>query len=217
MSDLGARLLGFFVEPADGTPRRRAAARPPVERIGLLCAPGQALVLAGGLAGALRRRSGARAATAIVWGAPPAPAAFAALPAARRLARRLAARDLAATAAGRVARVALPSDPAPAAADAARALAGADAAGAPSVLAVAGPRPAALDEALVECGLLVVAVAPGAAPGLGAVAAAGAPGGVPVVACEVRVAPAAAPFVAAGLLAPGVLAACLDARAEAWT
>ncbi len=73
---------------------------------------------------------------------------------ARRLERSLQARDLRASAAGRVVRVELPAEPEAAIASAARAEATTDA---PMVVVVAGPREAAIDRLLAEHELLLIA------------------------------------------------------------
>jgi hypothetical protein len=111
----------------------RAAAPPAVALAAVVAAPADVRAVAGGVAAALRRRAGARTAVVCLPGdersdrsnvrhrgvAPAADAAYGPLPggqhaqpvawpAARRLARRLAARDLGATATGALCHVALP-------------------------------------------------------------------------------------------------------------
>ena len=84
-------------------------------------------------------------------------------PAARRLAARLSAHGLPATACGRLAWVSLEPAAEAAAAQARRALAITDV---PVVLAVAGPRPAALEPLLAELDVAVAVLAPDAEPAL---------------------------------------------------
>jgi hypothetical protein len=114
--------------------------------------------LAAALAGALRAVSRAPAAVTAVWSPVPSephdPTPLA-LPASRRLAARLSARGLEASARGRLAWVALPSAPGEAAA-AMRRVAVVDSA---VVVAFGGPRSPALDALLPEQDLIVV-VAP---------------------------------------------------------
>jgi hypothetical protein len=87
-----------------------------------------------------------------------------ALPPARRLAERLAARGLGATARGRLVTVALDSEPGTARAAAERAQAACG--DAPFVLVVAGPRPPAFDPLLAAADRLLVVPPPGAPEGL---------------------------------------------------
>jgi hypothetical protein len=87
-----------------------------------------------------------------------------ALPPARRLAERLAARGLAAAPRGRLVVVTLPSEPAVARAAAERTQAASG--DAPFVLVVAGPRPPELDPLLAAADRLVVVPPPGAPDGL---------------------------------------------------
>jgi hypothetical protein len=114
--------------------------------------------VAAALAGALRAATRAPAAVTAVW-SPASPdhhdAAPLAFPASRRLAARLSARALEASARGRLAWVALPSLPGDAAM-AARRVAVIDA---PVVAALGGPRTPALDGLMPEQDLIVV-VAP---------------------------------------------------------
>ena len=131
-------------------------------------APSVVVPVAASCAGELRARARAAAALLCVWrpGAPavdpesPVPAAQspagATTPGARRLAARLAAHELPATACGRLAWLALEHDPAAAARQVQRCLA---IAGAPVVLAVAGARPPAFEPFLAELDL-VIAVLP---------------------------------------------------------
>lgn len=173
-----ARLVKLFVaEPlpvAPGTAGEVDASRwvPPGE------APAPALVVvlaAGGCAAAAGAAIGLAladahdAGTAVVCSWAPdddvpeadpgtAPAPVLATPAARRLARGLQGRELAAVARGRLVALRLPAG----AADAARAAGRAAAVGSPVVLVVAGPRPPAFDALVGEAGRVVVATPPGA-------------------------------------------------------
>jgi hypothetical protein len=132
--------------------------------------------------------------------------------AARRLAGRLAARGLRAAASGRLARVALPADPAQAVAAAQRAVAAADV---PSAVAVAGPRDEELDALLVLHDAIVLALRTPADDPLARAATSGlAHLGVPVV--TVRAPPGLAPrLAAAGLIAATGLRAALMPAVEA--
>jgi hypothetical protein len=165
-------VAGWFVEPADGTapPSRRHGAphdvRDPGRRLAALGSLTTAPVLAATVAMAERAAAGAAAALVLLWrppgleGLPPGPTAPG-LPAAHRLAARLARRDLPAVARGRLVWLALPAD-----CDAGlRALRHAEAAAGevPAVLAVARPREPGVDAALAERDLIVVAAEPGSA------------------------------------------------------
>lgn len=153
-----SRLTGWLVEPAvapvgrPGTRSRpRAIARPP--SVAVLAAPAEAPALAASLA--LRLAGGVGVVAIWTGAAEPGPrAARAAIPAARRLATALVARELAAAASGRLVTVALPAG----GAAAASALARVEAvlADGCAVLAAAGPRDAALDGVLVERDLVLV-------------------------------------------------------------
>jgi hypothetical protein len=125
---------------------------------GVLCRPGVGIAIGAGLALVLRREWRSPAALVLHW-APGAseiaPRAVTA-PAARRIAARLRSQGHRAWAAGRVAFVALPDDPALAAVEAGRATAAAGRA--PCVLVLAGPRPAEAEELLhLQDGILIVA------------------------------------------------------------
>ena len=131
--------------------------------------------VAAACAGELRARDRAAAAALCVWrprGAAPEqdaaepdarPPAGATTPGARRLAARLAAQGLEATACGRLAWLALDADPAAALDQARRCL---RAAAAPVVLAVAGPRPAAFEPFLAELDLALAVLPADADPAL---------------------------------------------------
>jgi hypothetical protein len=135
-------------------------------RAAVLGAPSSVVPVAAACAGELRARSKAAAALICIW-RPAAPAAVepaepeapaarspagATTPGARRLAARLVARDLAATACGRLAWLALDPDPAVAAGEFRRCL---TVSGAPVVLAVAGPRPEPFEPLLADLDLCV--------------------------------------------------------------
>jgi hypothetical protein len=133
VTGLLSRAGSFFVEPAAPSARAAAAPTPAVDLAVVVAAPSHARAAAGGVAAALRRAAGAR--TAVVcrneWPDSPdiraagdeasdrlkfrdtaAPAGGGlALPAAARLARRLAARGIAASAAGALCHVVLPPAP----------------------------------------------------------------------------------------------------------
>ena len=172
-------LRDFFVVPADAPPRprpehhatpaagprgrRRAAApsvAPPV--IGLVAERRDAPVLAATVALLAARRYRLRAAVAAVHDATAADAGrprrtrVLSSPAARRLARSLHARELAAAAAGRLVMVALPTDPTAATQAAERTTAAA--AGAATVIAAAGARDETIDALLARCDAVLVAV-----------------------------------------------------------
>jgi hypothetical protein len=184
--------------PAGGPPPRACAVAPPrtPASVALLAPAGDAPALAAGLALALARRERAATAVACVWSAAPARALWhaPALPAATRLARALAARGHAARGSGRLVLVRLAAGCEEAAAEALRVTAAAGAA--PTVLALAGPRVAAFDALLDAQDLVVVAVAPGAAPALARLAVAGLQR---AVACEVPPAHPGRSLAAAGV------------------
>lgn len=180
MRDVLSRASAAFLTPA--APSRRSAASRVLPPTAVVFGSGPGAVpLAAMVAGDLRRLSGTRTALVSVWrSAVPTRPAY---PAARRLAGRLAARGLAATAAGRLAWLALPEPPQTAAAAHTRA---AGAAECPAVLVVAGPRSAAFDRLLDDHDLVVVALEDGDDGPLADVARAGlAAVRPPVVTCSV--------------------------------
>jgi hypothetical protein len=155
-----ARLSAWLVEPAAAgavaaPARTRPVAAAPPPEVAVLAPAEDAHALAAALALRLTRGpaviglwTGDVAAGAVVLALP-------AIPAARRLAAALAARDLpVARVGGRLVTVALPAGE-PAAASAALRLTGAVTA-APVVLAAAGPRGDAWDQVLVDCDLVAV-------------------------------------------------------------
>ena len=169
MSGLLGRVGAFFFEAAESPAQTSPAAAPSPDatpiQAAVLGAPDVVVPVAAACAGELRARSKAAAALICIWrhrqspaleAEPAAPAAQspagATTPGARRLAARLAARDLTATACGRLAWLALDPDPADAARQFARCTA---AAGAPLVLAVAGPRPEPFESTLADLDLCV--------------------------------------------------------------
>jgi hypothetical protein len=222
MTELLERLRDVFVEsgaPAPAHAPRAATTAGPIPRVALLCTPAEAGALSGALAATLARAAGAATALAVAWapaGATRAPAPAApAFPGARLLAARLARRDLAARAAGRVVRLDLPADPHEALAVAGGATGAARAAGAPAVVAIAGSRPEELDALLADSDLAVVSSDP-ALPGLAELALAG------VAALGVLALPWAASFsgarrvvAASGLVADPALALALAPALEA--
>ena len=171
MSGLLGRAAAIFFEAAE-SPARAPAAPPPVAGAAALEAavvgPAAAVVpVAAACAGELRARARAAAVLICIWRpagvAAPAIApdaeepaarspAGATTPGAKRLAARLAAHDLAATACGRLAWLALDAVPAAAASQFHRCR---SIAGAPIVLAVAGPRPQELEPLLAALDLCV--------------------------------------------------------------
>jgi hypothetical protein len=154
MSGVLERAAGFFLAPA-ATPRPEAATLRPAVRAVVLGTAADAAPLAAALALSLH----APAAVA-VWepGARDELARAAASRAASRLAARLSAHDLAATARGRLAWLALPAEPAAAVAAVRRASAIVEG---PLVTALTGARPPALEDLVAEHDLAIVAAAPG--------------------------------------------------------
>ena len=102
----------------------------------------------------------------------------AATPGARRLAARLAAQDVAATACGRLAWVVLPAEPEAAVEQVERCL---RAAAAPVVLAIACPRPAAFEPLLARLDLALAVLPADAEPALRALALASLPAREPCI------------------------------------
>jgi len=163
--------------PASLAPGSSDAAEPAGHwtRAVVLGAHAAAVPVAAACAGELRVRDRAAAAVLCVWRPgtaeprPDAPApdsrppAGATTPGARRLAARLAAQGLEATACGRLAWVALESDPAAALDLTRRCL---RAAAAPVVLAVAGPRPASFEPVLADLELAIAVLPADADPAL---------------------------------------------------
>lgn len=133
MNALLVRAGALFLAPAPSVVPAAAATPPVADLAGVLAAAPDLDAVAGGVAAALRRRAGAR--TAIVCSPGPPRPGRPSTPAATALARRLAARELAAVAAGALCRIALPEDPEAGAREAWRVIAAA--AGAPVVLALA--------------------------------------------------------------------------------
>jgi hypothetical protein len=186
MTGLFSRVGAFFLDPASAP---AAEASPPAavavpQAAAVLGAPAAVVPVAAACAGELRARRGAGAAVICIWrpepapppageaGAPEPPArspAGATTPGARRLASRLTAHKLVATACGRLAWLALDPDAEAAAVQVRRALA---VAGAPLVLAVAGPRPEPFEPLLRGMDLAIAVLAPDAEPSLRALAAA---------------------------------------------
>jgi hypothetical protein len=150
------RAAGYFIAPAPESARPALAAVGPPSpvRAAVLGPPASAVPLAAALAGALRAAEREAAAVVAVGGARAEPVQRPATIAARRLAARLAARDLEAGPRGRLVWLSLPA-PDTAAVPAARR---ADAAvGVPLVVAPAQPRSPVLDGLLGEQDLIVVA------------------------------------------------------------
>jgi hypothetical protein len=184
VSGLLGRVGAIFFEPAEPSARSPHPPVPaperPALRAAVLGAPSSVVPLAAACAGELRARSGAAAALVCIWRPPnPAPVerepegpaarspAGATTPGARRLATRLVARDLMATACGRLAWLALDPDPAEAAGEFRRSIA---AAGGPVVLAVAGARPAPFEPLLADLDLCIAVLPPDVDPELAALA-----------------------------------------------
>jgi hypothetical protein len=211
---LARRLLEHFVIPGgdplpagihdvaapDEVVDRPARPQPAPPAVAVLAAAADAPALGAALGLALAQRRRAPVVAVFVWSACPAPAQAwraPALPAARRLASRLAARGYDARPAGRLAVVRLAGAGDDAAPAARRALAAAGAA--PAVLALGGPRTAAFEELLAEQDLVVVGARSGADPVLTRLAVAGLAGAVRACACEVPTAHPARSLAAAGV------------------
>lgn len=154
MSDLLARAASYFLAPA-GSAADEAIGPPRfAPRAIVLGKAAGSLPVAAALANELRARSRARCALVAVWASgagPPRPGP--AVPAARRLVEKLAARGIPAGPRGRLAWLALPADPGQAAATIGRVAAAVDV---PVVVAATGPRCGALDELLDDHDLIVV-------------------------------------------------------------
>jgi hypothetical protein len=170
-----SRLVELFLAPAATTaeaPVVQVAVRAAPSALAVLCAPHAASIAGAAVALAALARGDEDVAVVCRWtgagGGPPTGGV--ATGAARRLGARLAGRDLAAAAHGRLVTVALPADPG--AAVAAAGHAGAAAGGAPVVVVVAGARPAALDPLLSAQDRVIVVPEAGAPEGLEAVAVA---------------------------------------------
>jgi hypothetical protein len=188
MSGILGRVGAIFFEGAESparapSPPPPAAGAAPIEAA-VLGAPAAVVPVAAACAGELRARSRAAAALICVWRPADAPApageldpeapaarspAGATTPGARRLAARLVARDLNATACGRLAWLALDPDPDAAAGQFRRCR---SAAGAPLVLAVAGARPEPFEPLLADLDLCVAVLSPDIDPALRELAAA---------------------------------------------
>jgi hypothetical protein len=209
------RVVEHFVIPADDRPsagrddlvvRDEAVDRPARPQlappaVAVLAAAADAPALGAALALALAQRRRAPVVALCMWTAdqpagPPwrAPA----LPAARRLTARLAARGYDARPAGRLAVVRLAGSDDDAALAARRALSATGAA--PAVLALGAPRTAAFDELLAEQDLVVVGARTGADPVLTRLAVAGLAGAVRACACEVPATHPARSLAAAGVV-----------------
>jgi hypothetical protein len=160
-----ARVRDLFVAPSEAAPATRVAERAVPSTLAVLAAGGDAAVAGAalGLVAAAALRS--RCAVVCVWSADAtAPRSGVASVATRRLADRLAARGLVATARGRLVTVALPAADVEARAAAERAMAAAGQA--PVVLVIAGPRPPALDPLLAAVERIVIVPPPDAPPTL---------------------------------------------------
>jgi hypothetical protein len=169
VSGLLGKAAAIFYEAAESpapSPPAPAAGAAHVEAA-VLGAPAVVVPVAAACAGELRARARTAAALVCIWrpaGAPPPPVepdggepaarspAGATTPGAKRLAARLSAHDLAATACGRLAWLTLDAVASGAAGQFRRAR---SIAGAPVVLAVAGPRPEPLEPLLAELDLCV--------------------------------------------------------------
>ena len=169
MTGVLGRVGAFFLETTGSPPPavpHVTVAGPPPARAAVLGAPAVVVAVAAACAGELRARSGSAAALLCIWlpsaeigaGVPAAPGpesepevpaarspAGATTPGASRLAARLAAHGLPATACGRLAWLGLRHEPVAAAEQFRRCEA---VAGAPLVLAIAGPRPAEFEPLL---------------------------------------------------------------------
>jgi len=160
VSDALQQVGRLFLAPAPGSSStteapRAFATRPEQSSVALLGPAAAVPPLAAALAGELRARTRSSCALVLIWrDRPPGrPRGRPGLPAARRLADRLCARDLAAVTAGRLVVVELPHDPRTALVAARRGWAACEV---PSVLAVAGARPSAFEVLLAELSHVVV-------------------------------------------------------------
>jgi hypothetical protein len=199
VSRLLGRAASLFFEAAE-SPQQAPSPPPPAAdaaaaAAAVLGAPAFVVPVAAACAGELRARARAGAALICIWrpaGAPAPPLdpepeepaarspAGATTPGARRLAGRLSAHQLPATACGRLAWLPLDHDAAEAARQFRRAR---SVAGGPAVLAVAGPRPGALEPVLAEVDVCVAVLASDIDPALRELAIARLPtGGRAVVA-----------------------------------
>lgn len=216
MSRLVEQLARLFVEPQATGPVSKADVRwlPPAEaagtrtaaaceRIAVVCAPRDARMAGGAAALALAQAGGASSVAVLDWAGEERvsggdrPASLAA----RRCAARLRAAEHAATAVGRLVRVALPGDDEAAAAAARGAIAQA---GLPSVLVAAAARGPAIERLLAEQDLILLAGRPGADEELTALALPALERLAPCAVVELRPSPAAAALARTGtaLVAP---------------
>ena len=155
-SELLSRAGALFVTPAAPARAESAAVEPPPADLMGVLAPAAVLpAVAGGVAAALRHAHRARTALVLRPGDDVVPRP--ALPAARALAKRLAARDVRAEAAGAVVRVALSADPDAGVREAWRAITGAG--GVPAVIALAA-RSDGYDALLAQADALLLAAPP---------------------------------------------------------
>jgi hypothetical protein len=214
---LGAEARGSL---AADSHRARAAAMPAA--VALICQPRDASALGSAIGLGLASGHAVAAALVCLWTSdarpPAAPLPTLALPAARRLAARLAVDGHDAGARGRLAFVRLPAPPAEA--TAALAAVSALARATPRVLVLAGPAARELDDALAEQDLVFVVAPAGADTALGRLAVAGLAEVVPVVrGLEVHPTTADRLVAGSGLLLPRalrtpVIAALTDAERD---
>jgi hypothetical protein len=205
VSELLGRVRALFIADVGRAPV--ALVHEAAPQVGLICDAGAA----GWASAALALRL-ARGGPALVcrWPAGGLGGGVPAWSGARRLARRLVARELSARAAGRLVLVDLADDPVLAVAEAGRALAAAGTVGAAGVVVVAGPRPDGCDALLADRDAIVVATPADAGP-LAAAAGAGAAAlGPPVIACDHRSRPAERLLALAGIAAVGELRRAFD-------
>jgi hypothetical protein len=186
LTELLARVRGFFVVPT-ARPAPRELAPPPPPRLGLLAPAGDALAAGAGLALAAARAVGNRSAVVCLWRGERAatPTARArATRAARSLAGALAGDGIESYATGRLAIALLPADPVQAAAAAIRTSASTIE---PVVLAVAGPRSEPIDRLIAAQDAVVQVVPRGEDPTLTALATESlGTHGIHPVACELE-------------------------------
>jgi hypothetical protein len=159
MSGVLGRAAEFFLAPAAAEPRVATAVVPPAVRAVVLGARPDAVPLAAALALSLRAAGRTRTAVVAVWDADGLVAlhrGLASRPAAE-LAARLAARELAAVARGRLVWLQAPPEAA-VAAEAVRRASGV--VEGPLVTALTGARPAELDDLVAEHDLAIVVAAP---------------------------------------------------------
>lgn len=197
------RVAGFFVATETEPAAAESTAAPAGGTVILLAAPSTAAGLGCALALGLARAARSSVAAVLEWvpgSVEPGSARLPGAPAAQRLARSLAARDVPARATGRLVRATLPGDDEPAAAAIQRAAAAIPAEH-PVVVALGGARGEALDGLLAAADFVVVP-GPEGDPATAMALAGAAFVAHRVVAWPVPPGPGARRFARAGLLGP---------------